>query len=137
MGRFHRSTLQYHKCLKTGCQIEKVQLKAADRLLTLFGILGVIATQLLQIKTISRINPDELAENHVDKLSILILQNIYNLKSPLTVKEYWRRVAMLAGFMGRKSDGDPGWQKLWKGWTVLRDLCKGAEIGQKLKGECF
>ena len=127
---------EYHKCLKTGCQIEKVQLKTGDRLLALFGMLGVIATQLLQLKNISRINPDELAEKHVDKLSIMILQNIYGLKSPMTVREYWRRVAMLVGFMGRKSD-DPGWQKIWKGWVMLRDLCKGAEIGRQLDAEAF
>jgi len=59
------------------------------------------------------------------------------LNSELTVKEYWRRVAMLAGFMGRKSDGDPGWQKLWKGWSILQDLCRGVKIGQQLKGEYF
>lgn len=128
---------EYHKCLKTGCQIEEVQLKTADRLLTLFGMLGVIATQLLQLKTISRINPDEPAEKYVDKVSLIVLQNIYNLKSPVTVKEYWRRVAMLVGFMGRKSDGSPGWQKIWKGWIRLRDLCKGVEIGRKLGSEYF
>jgi len=128
---------EYHKCLKTGCQIEKVQLKTADRLLTLFWILGVVATQLLQLKTISRINPDDPAEEHVSKVSILVLKNIYNLKSPLTVKEYWRRVAMLVGFMGRKSDGDPGWQKLWKGWNKLQDLCRGVEIGKQLSAEGF
>lgn len=99
-------------------------------------MLGVIATQLLQIKNISRINPDELAEKHVDKLSIRILQNIYGLKSPMTVKEYWRRVAMLVGFMGKKSD-DPGWQKIWEGWVMLRDMCKGAEIGRHLGVEAF
>lgn len=123
---------EYHKCLKTGCQIEKVQLGTADRLLALFGMLGVIATQLLQLKSISRINPDEPAENYVDKLAVIVLQNIYELKSPITVKEFWRRVAMLAGFMGRKSDGDPGWQKIWKGWIKLRDLCQGVEIGRRL-----
>ena len=128
---------EYHKCLKTGCRIEKVQLKTEDRLLTLFGMLGVVATQLLQLKTISRIDPDDLAEKHVDKVSILVLQNIYSLKSPLTVKEFWIRVAMLVGFMGRKSDGEPGWQKLWKGWTKLQDLCMGAKIGQQLSSECF
>jgi len=127
---------EYHKCLKTGCRIEKVQLKTADRLLALFGMLGVIATQLLQIKNISRINPDEPAEKHVDKLSIRILQNIYGLKSPITVKEYWRRVAMLVGFMGKKSD-DPGWQKIWEGWVMLRDMCKGAKIGRHLDADAF
>lgn len=126
---------EYHKCLKTGCQIEKVQLKTADRILTLFGMLGVIATQLLQLKSISRINPDEPAEKYVDKVSLLILQDIYELKTPWTVKEYWRRVAMLVGFMGRKSDGSPGWQKIWKGWIRLRDMCKGVEIGRRLNLE--
>ncbi len=124
---------EYHKCLKTGCQIEKVQLGTADRLLALFGMLGVIATQLIQLKNISRVNPDEPAEKYVDKLSVVVLRHIYELKSPLTVREYWRRVAMLVGFMGRKSDGDPGWQKIWKGWIKLRDMCKGVEIGQRLQ----
>ena len=126
---------EYHKCLKTGCQIEKVQLKTADRILTLFGMLGVVATQLLQLKSISRINPDEPAEKYVDKVSLLILQDIYELKIPWTVKEYWKRVAMLVGFMGRKSDGSPGWQKIWKGWIRLRDMCKGVEIGRRLNLE--
>jgi transposase len=103
---------EYHKCLKTGCQIEEVQLRNGDRLLALFGMLGVIANQLIQLKGISRTNPDELAERYVDKVPIAILQEIYNLKTPLTVKEFWRRVAMLVGFMGRKSDGSPGWKKI-------------------------
>lgn len=123
---------EYHKCLKTGCQIEKVQLRTEDRLLALFGMVGVIATQLLQLKFISRINPDDLAEKYVNKVSIAVLQNIYELKVPLTVREYWRRVAMLAGFMGRKSDGAPGWQKIWKGWLQLQDLCRGVEIGKQI-----
>ena len=126
---------EYHKCLKTGCQIEKVQLRTRDRLLVLFGMLGVIATQLLQLKCISRINPDDLAEKYVNKISIAVLQNIYGIKVPLTVREYWRRVAMLAGFMGRKSDGDPGWQKIWKGWLKLQDLCRGVEIGRQMHEE--
>jgi hypothetical protein len=75
-------------------------------------MLGVIANQLIQLKGISRTNPDELAERYVDKVPIAILQEIYNLKTPLTVKEFWRRVAMLVGFMGRKSDGSPGWKKI-------------------------
>lgn len=123
---------EYHKCLKTGCQIEQAQLKTADALLTFFGMLGVIATQLLQLKSISRSHPEELVEKYADKVSIMVLQNIYGLKGPMTVREYWRRIAMLVGFMGRKSDGNPGWQKIWKGWIKLRDLCRGVEIGRQL-----
>jgi len=31
----------------------------------------------------------------------------------------WRAVAMMGGFIGRKSDGDPGWITLYRG---LKDL---------------
>lgn len=123
---------EYHKCLKTGCQIEEIQFKTADRILALFGMLGVIATQLLQLKSISRTNPDEPAEKYVDKLQLILLQKIYSIKSPWTVREFWRRVAMLVGFTGRKSDGNPGWQKIWKGWLRLRDMCQGVELGHQL-----
>lgn len=123
---------EYHKCLKTGCQIEKVQLRTGGRILALLGVLGVIATQLIQLKGISRTNPDEPAEKHVDKVAIALLQEIYSLKAPLTVGEFWRRVAMLVGFMGRKSDGGPGWKKIWEGWIKLQDMCKGVELARKL-----
>jgi hypothetical protein len=26
------------------------------------------------------------------------------------------------------SDGDPGWQTLWKGWLLLSDMVHGAEV---------
>ncbi len=119
---------EYHKCLKTGCKVEKAQLRAADHLLNLFGIFGVIATKLLQIRDLSRIKGEELAESHVDKISIKLIDKIFKLSTPLTVKEFWRRVAMLGGFLGRKSDGNPGWQTIWSGWRKLQDMCRGAEM---------
>ena len=119
---------EYHKCLKTGCKIEEAQLKTADRLFNLFGILGVIATKLLQLRDISRIRPEDPAEDHVDSLSIAVIKTKYKLKGVITVKEFWRRVAMLAGFLGRKSDGNPGWQKIWKGWVRLQDMRDGMEL---------
>lgn len=119
---------EYHKCLKTGCKIEEAQLRTADRLLNLFGILGVIATQLLQLRDVSRIKPEDHAEQHVDPLSVEVIRREYKLKGVITVKEFWRRVAMLAGFLGRKSDGNPGWQKIWKGWLRLQDIRRGMEL---------
>ena len=46
----------------------------------------------------------------------------------LSVREFWHGVARLGGFIGRKSDGDPGWQTLWRGWQRLQDLCWGLEF---------
>ena len=119
---------EYHKCLKTGCEIEDAQLRTADRLLNLFGILGVIATQLLKLRDISRIKPEDPAEQHTDPLNVEAIRMRYKLRGVITVKEFWRRVAILGGFLARKSDGNPGWQKIWKGWTRLQDMRDGMEM---------
>jgi hypothetical protein len=119
---------EYHKCLKTGCKIEESQLRTADRLLNLFGILGVIATQLLQLRDVSRIKPDAPAELHTDPMNVEVIRRRFKLRGEITVKEFWRRVAMLGGFLARKSDGNPGWQKIWKGWMRLQDMREGMEM---------
>jgi hypothetical protein len=46
-----------------------------------------------------------------------------------TVKDFWRSVARMGGFIGRKSDGDPGWQTIWKGYKRLQDMLAGALLG--------
>lgn len=32
---------------------------------------------------------------------------------------------MVDGFLGRKSDGNPGWQTIWKGWLRIQDMLEG------------
>jgi hypothetical protein len=72
-----------------------------------------------------------LAVEVVDELTVKVLIAKRKLKVPigeLTVYEFWRAVAMLGGFLGRKSDGNPGWQTLWLGWTELQMLVEGAHL---------
>jgi hypothetical protein len=35
---------------------------------------------------------------------------------------------MIGGFLGRKIDGKPGWQTLWKGWVEVLQWYRGALI---------
>jgi hypothetical protein len=49
----------------------------------------------------------------------------YNLDGEMSLRELWRRIAMLGGFLGRKSDGNPGWQTIWKGWLCIQDMLAG------------
>ena len=32
---------------------------------------------------------------------------------------------MMGGFLGRKSDGNPGWQTIWAGWLRIQDMLAG------------
>src|SRR4051794_34732280 len=47
-------------------------------------------------------------------------------------RAFLRGVAQLGGFLARTSDGEPGWQTLWKGWSVLMTLVEGYELAQTI-----
>lgn len=119
---------EYHKCIKTGCKVQEKQLKSAFRIENYLSIAGIIAIKLLQIRDLVRIMPNELASKIVDPLSLKIIQNYHKIKKDLTVKEYYILLAKMGGFLDRKSDGDPGWQTLWKGQLQLFWMVEGAKV---------
>lgn len=119
---------EYHKCIKTGCKVELKQLKSAFRIENFLAIAGIIAVKLLQIRDLMRVMPNELASKVVDPLSLKMIKNYHKIQKDITVKEYYTLVAKIGGFLNRKSDGDPGWQTLWKGQLQLFWMVEGAKI---------
>ena len=114
---------EYHKCLKTGCALEARQLETASGLEALLGFLAIVAVRLLQLREASRQKPEAPARHYVAPELIQTVQSYFKLPSgELSLREFWRAVARLGGFLARKSDGDPGWQTLWRGWLKLQDL---------------
>ena len=118
----------YHKAVKTGFRIEDNQLKQASRILALFGMIGVIATQLLSMRERCRLSPETPVEEKVPKPWITLIERHLMVKLK-TVKDFWRSLARMGGFIGRKSDGEPGWQTIWKGYKRLQDMLMGALLG--------
>jgi len=47
--------------------------------------------------------------------------------TPPTIREVIRQIAMLGGFLGRKGDGEPGVNTLWRGLQRVRDFVEGVE----------
>lgn len=117
----------YHKALKTGCRIEDIQLKQASRILAAFGIIGVIATQLLAIRELCRLSPTTPVEEVIPKRWIMLIEKRLKVKLE-TVRDFWRSIARLGGFIGRKSDGEPGWQTIWGGYVRFQDMLLGADL---------
>ena len=125
---------EFHKCLKSGCGIEKSQLKTATATQALLGFCSVVAVRLLALSRAARIMPEELASKYIDKSYLKVLCRLRSLaEETLSVGSYWREVAGLGGFLGRKGDGDPGWQTLWKGLTKLDDLVAGYLLAMAMK----
>jgi hypothetical protein len=46
----------------------------------------------------------------------------------LTLTEFWRGVAQMGGYVGRKRDGPPGWKTTWRGWLEVEAQARGAEL---------
>jgi hypothetical protein len=115
---------EYHKCLKTGCRMESRQLSSRQGLTALLGFLGIVSVLLLQLK--GRASLREVPEELKEALRALS-------QGPLQGREerdYLREIAVLGGFLGRKSDGEPGWQTVWRGWSRLQDIALGMAIAR-------
>jgi hypothetical protein len=121
---------EWHKALKTGCQAEGRQLALSSRLEPLIGVLGVVAVRLLQLRGVARSQPDRRAEECVPVEYVRVLRALCRAKAGViwTVAKFFRELAKLGGFLGRKHDREPGWQVIWAGWEKLQWVVRGARL---------
>jgi hypothetical protein len=121
---------EYHKALKSGTGVEASQLEHADRLEPLIAILAVVATRLLNAKMLARSQPDSLeaGQSFGPELLALLEKKFGSPPGGWTNRNLVRAVARIGGFIGRKSDGEPGWQTIWRGWQRLWWMSQGANL---------
>ena len=121
---------EYHKVLKTGCSIERHALRAAKRLEALMGLISVIGVRLLQMKTFAKQDPEAKASNHVPSMWLKVLKKMRPRlqKVELTVYQFLRELAKMGGFLGRKHDGEPGWQTIWRGYQKLQTFVQAMRV---------
>ena len=121
---------EYHKALKSGAGVEDSQLERSDRLEPLIAILAVVAVRLLSTKFLARTRPDsdEAAQSFGPEMLAILEKKIGLPKGGWTNRNLIRSVARVGGFVGRKADGEPGWQTIWRGWQRLMWMCEGVNL---------
>jgi hypothetical protein len=123
---------EFHKCLKTGCRLESRLQMTAQRLEAVAGILSVLAVRLLQLKSIANKQPELPAEHVVPRAWLTMLRKLRR-RPIVTVRDFFRHLAGLGGFLMRKGDGEPGWITLWRGLDKLL-LCLRGTVAAKRCG---
>jgi hypothetical protein len=131
---------EYHKGQKTGCAIEQMQFETEQALQPMIALLSVVTVMLLNLRLACRQPGAETrkASEVVDPQYEEILR-AWRYKKPRTemsVREFFMALARLGGHMNRKSDGNPGWLVLWRGWMDLQSMLTGAEAERRRPKKC-
>lgn len=127
----------YHRTLKSGCRIKDRQLGTADRLEACLGVDMVVAWRIYHLTMLGREIPDlpcTVFFNDVEwkALCVYVNKNPILPPEPPSLKEAICMVAGMGGYLGRKSDGPPGTQTMWRG---LQRLETAAEMYGILTGQ--
>lgn len=134
VGRYARRWCveEYHKALKTGAGAEESQLEQAYRIETLLGVLAIVAIRLLNLQYLARTQPQAPVDAQVfGPEALALLGALCGVPvTGWTCRSVLVAVARLGGFPARKSDGLPGWQRIWRGWHRLRWMCLGVAAQQ-------
>jgi len=115
----------FHRVLKTGCRVERIQLKTVEALTCALVIYAVIAWRILYLTNLGRQCPDLACscvfEEEEWKAACAVVRREKDAGEP-TLSEFIGIIGKLGGHLGRKGDGPPGPQSIWQGLARVRDF---------------
>jgi len=118
---------RFHYVMKSGCQIEKIQQRSVDKIITVLLMYSIISIKILNMTYLARISPELPCSIIFGEDGWKILYCTANKtqlppSEPYTIAEAVLYVANLAGWGGAKSDGAPGLKVIWLGLSKLNFL---------------
>jgi hypothetical protein len=117
----------FHRTLKSGCRLEDRRLSQADRIETCLALDMVVAWRICHLVKLGREVPELPCDLYFEEAEWKALV-AYSTKNPVVpdqppaVGKVVRMIAKMGGYLGRKSDGEPGTQTLWRGMQMLYAL---------------
>ena len=122
----------FFRVLKSGCRVEFLLFRTAERLQRAIAINAVIAWRIMVMTLLGREVPDcephlMFADHELAFLHDYALE--HDLAPPSRLGDAVRLVAHLGGYRDRKHDPDPGHQIMWHGQTRLSSAALGHRIG--------
>jgi hypothetical protein len=114
----------YHRTLKSGCRILDRQLGSADSLQSCLGVDMVVAWRVYHLTMLGREVPNHPCTLFFEDIEWKALYCYANKtrtppSEPPSMVEAIRMVGQIGGHLGRKCDGMPGTQCIWRGLQRL------------------
>ncbi len=124
---------RYHFTLKSGCQVESLQLETVERLENAVATYCITAYRIMYMTYLARIEPEQDARIILSDDEITALRLKFDTKQiyeQLNIKIAVIWIARLGGFLARNSDGMPGLKTVWRGLFALDYLVEGFLIAR-------
>lgn len=118
---------RFHFVLKSGLSFEESQLGSLHALHNWLGLCSGVAWRLLWSMYQARLTPEVSCEAIFEReewqaLVVYMTKNPKPPSHPPNLTQMIRWIGQLGGFIGRKSDGEPGVKVLWRGLIRLTDI---------------
>lgn len=123
----------FFKVLKSGCKIEERQLQTAERMKALITMFMVLAWRVMFTMMMGRVYgemPCDVVFHEAEWKSVYrILHRKQKVpKTAPCLGEFIKMVAVLGGYVNRKSEGPPGVKVIWKGMARMLDFATAWEV---------
>lgn len=115
----------FHRVLKTGCRIEKLQLKTAEQVKPAIALYMVVAWRILYVMRLGRTCPNLPCDVFFEEAEWRAVYHVVKRTPAVEIPTLGQMITMvgsLGGYIGRKGDGPPGAQSMWIGLTRARDF---------------
>jgi Transposase DNA-binding len=126
----------FHKAMKTGCGVEDLQFTSTARLEPVLALLSVVAVFLLGLRDAGR-RADAETRPSTDLFPAwyggLLSVWRFGTMRDLTIAEFILALGRLGGHQNRRHDAPPGFLVLWRGWTQLHAMIRGAIAADKMR----
>ena len=131
---------EWHRILKSGCQVEEHQHQTGERLKRAIALDVVLAWRIQLLVLLGRQVPELPCDIFFDNWEVKVLEALQPQKSadkvgpggkgkrPIALGEAVTLVAQLGGYLARGSDPPPGAECLWKGMSRLSGMAEGYRL---------
>jgi Transposase DNA-binding/Transposase Tn5 dimerisation domain len=128
----------FHLTLKSGCQVEALELETSERLTKALTLYSAVAVRIVALRDLAHQQPDLPCTTILSDDAWRVLHRKFS-KKPLkrdtpvpSVKRAILWIGRLGGHLNRKRDGLPGVRTLWRGWRDLTLLVMGYRLPREL-----
>jgi hypothetical protein len=124
----------YHRMLKTGCQVEKLRLQDAKAIMKVITMQAWVATQVVRMRDAANQEPDQDCEKYFSEREWKTLWVRQHCRAwqvsdgKPTLSEATKWLGALGGHLGRNGDGLPGAELLSRGMYALSLLLEGRTL---------